>query len=30
MSYIEESLSSGETIHKVFQLHWFARVPMYC
>ncbi|WP_353387658.1 PH domain-containing protein [Halopseudomonas sabulinigri] len=30
MSYIEESLSSGETIHKVFQLHWFAKVPMYC
>ena len=30
MSFIEESLSSGETIHKVFQLHWFARVPMYC
>ncbi|MGI3129574.1 MULTISPECIES: PH domain-containing protein [Halopseudomonas] len=30
MSYIEDSLSSGEVIHKVFQLHWFARVPMYC
>ena len=30
MSYIEESLSSGEVIHKVFQLHWFAKVPMYC
>ena len=30
MSYIEDSLSSGEVIHKVFQLHWFAQVPMYC
>lgn len=30
MSYIEESLSSGEVVHKVFQLHWFAKVPMYC
>ncbi len=30
MSYIEESLSSGEAIHKIFQLHWFAKVPMYC
>lgn len=30
MSYIEESLSSGEVIHKIFQLHWFAKVPMYC
>lgn len=30
MSYIEESLSSGEVIHQVFQLHWFAKVPMYC
>ncbi len=30
MSYIEDSLSSGEVIHKVFQLHWFAKVPMYC
>lgn len=29
MSYIEDSLSSGETIHRVFKLHWFARVPMY-
>ena len=30
MSYIEDSLASGEVIHKVFQLHWFAKVPMYC
>ncbi len=30
MSYIEDSLSSGEVSHKVFQLHWFAKVPMYC
>lgn len=30
MSYIEDSLSSGEVVHKVFQLHWFAKVPMYC
>ncbi|MED5493934.1 PH domain-containing protein [Halopseudomonas pachastrellae] len=30
MSYIEDSLSSGEVIHKVFQLHWLAKVPMYC
>jgi len=30
MSYIEDSLSSGEVIHKVFQLHWFAKVPIYC
>lgn len=30
MSYIEDSLSSGEVIHRIFKLHWFARVPMYC
>lgn len=28
MSYIEDSLSDGETIDALFQLHWFARVPM--
>ncbi|KAA0690485.1 PH domain-containing protein [Halopseudomonas laoshanensis] len=28
MSYIEESLSDGEKIESLFQLHWFARVPM--
>src|SRR5690606_33905510 len=29
MSYIEDSLSDGEKIEELFQLHWFARVPMY-
>lgn len=29
MSYIEESLSSGEKVEAVFKLHWFARVPMF-
>ncbi|WP_193075607.1 PH domain-containing protein [Pseudomonas sp. FME51] len=29
MTYIEESLSSGEKIEALFPLHWFARVPMY-
>lgn len=29
MSYIEESLSDGEKIEDMFQLHWFARVPLY-
>lgn len=28
MSYIEESLSSGEQIVAVFRLHWFSRLPM--
>lgn len=28
MSYIEDSLSSGEKIEALFKLHWFARVPM--
>lgn len=28
MSYIEESLSTGEEIRHIFQLHWFAKVPM--
>jgi uncharacterized membrane protein YdbT with pleckstrin-like domain len=28
MSYIEESLSSGEEIVAVFRLHWFSRLPM--
>jgi uncharacterized membrane protein YdbT with pleckstrin-like domain len=29
VSYIQESLSSGERIEALFKLHWFARVPMY-
>lgn len=29
MTYIEESLSSGEKVEALFPLHWFARVPMY-
>jgi uncharacterized membrane protein YdbT with pleckstrin-like domain len=29
MTYIEESLSSGEKIEALFPLHWFARMPMY-
>ena len=29
MSYIEESLSSGEKIEGLFKFHWFAWVPMY-
>lgn len=28
MSYIEESLSSGEEIVALFRLHWFSRLPM--
>ncbi len=28
MSYIDESLSSGEKVVALFKLHWFARVPM--
>jgi uncharacterized membrane protein YdbT with pleckstrin-like domain len=28
MSFIEESLSSGEAIVGRFKLHWFSRVPM--
>ncbi|MEH6499461.1 MAG: PH domain-containing protein [Pseudoalteromonas distincta] len=28
MSYIEDSLSDGERVEALFQLHWFARVPM--
>jgi uncharacterized membrane protein YdbT with pleckstrin-like domain len=28
MSYIEESLSSGEEVVAVFRLHWFSRLPM--
>lgn len=28
MSYIEESLSSGEEIVATFRLHWFSRLPM--
>jgi uncharacterized membrane protein YdbT with pleckstrin-like domain len=29
MSYIEESLSTGENIEGLFKFHWFAWVPMY-
>ncbi len=29
MTYIEESLSSGEKIEAFFPLHWFARMPMF-
>jgi uncharacterized membrane protein YdbT with pleckstrin-like domain len=29
VSYIEESLSSGEQLEARFKLHWFAWVPMY-
>lgn len=28
MSYIEESLSSGEEVAASFRLHWFSRLPM--
>ena len=28
MSYIEESLSKDEKIHEIFNLHWFAKIPM--
>ncbi len=28
MSYIEQSLSTGEKIEGLFKLHWFAWVPM--
>lgn len=28
MSYIEESLSSGEEVVALFRLHWFSRLPM--
>jgi uncharacterized membrane protein YdbT with pleckstrin-like domain len=28
VSYIEESLSDGETVVGLFKLHWFARAPM--
>jgi len=28
MSFIEESLSSGEEIVARFKLHWFSRIPM--
>jgi uncharacterized membrane protein YdbT with pleckstrin-like domain len=29
MSYIEDSLSSGEEIKELFKLHWFAKIPMF-
>lgn len=29
MSYIEQSLSTGETIESTFKFHWFARIPMF-
>jgi len=28
MSYIEESLSSGEEIRAIFKFHWVAKLPM--
>jgi uncharacterized membrane protein YdbT with pleckstrin-like domain len=28
MSYIEESLSTGEEVAAKFRLHWFSRLPM--
>lgn len=28
MSYIEDSLSSGEKVEAIFKLHWFSYVPM--
>lgn len=28
MSYIEESLSTGEEIRAIFKLHWVAKLPM--
>lgn len=28
MTYIEESLSTGEKVEALFPLHWFARMPM--
>lgn len=28
MSYIEESLSSGENIEGIFKFHWFVRIPL--
>jgi uncharacterized membrane protein YdbT with pleckstrin-like domain len=29
MSYIEDSLSTGEKVEALFRLHWFAWVPMW-
>lgn len=28
MAYINESLSKGEKVHKVYKLHWFSKIPM--
>lgn len=28
MGYIQESLSNGEEIKDLFQLHWFSKIPM--
>lgn len=28
MSYIEESLSAGETVAALFKLHWVTRIPL--
>lgn len=28
MSYIEESLSTGEEIREIFEFHWVAKLPM--
>lgn len=29
MSYIEESLSTGETVEAVFRFHWVAKLPLF-
>ena len=29
MAYINESLSKGEQIHEIYELHWFSKVPMF-
>jgi uncharacterized membrane protein YdbT with pleckstrin-like domain len=29
VSYIEDSLSAGEKVERLFKLHWFAWVPMW-
>ena len=29
MSYIEDSLSTGEEVHAIFRLHWVAKLPMF-
>lgn len=29
MGYIQESLSTGEAVRELFNLHWFSKIPMY-